>query len=283
MSDQPNLGGAQFRADRPNEQEAVRTTIVGGRPPGSGQKIGPVPRGIEILLRKASVDPEFRELLLRDRAAAADTIGLKLEPGEAMMLFATPATQLEAIIARTRVPQEHRRAFLGQAAAAMLAVVGAATSALAQPRLEAPGGVRPPTAGIPPDRPPAKEKTVAERVTETIARSLKVDAEKVKPESSLTKDLGANPETLTKLREDLAKTFNIKVPAEDFKKLDTVADTIKCVEKALELKNHPPATQGIRPDMPPGPPVTKGIRPDMPPGSRGIQPDMPPPPGLGEM
>ena len=117
MSQPEDMSGPQFRADRPAEQEAVRTTIVGGRPPGSGQKVGPIPRGIEILLRKASVDPAFKELLLRERGGAAEAIGLKLEPGEAMMLSAAPAAQLEAVIARTSVPQEHRRAFLGQAAA----------------------------------------------------------------------------------------------------------------------------------------------------------------------
>ena len=124
MSNPEGMSGPQFRADRPAEQEAVRTTIVGGRPPGSGQKVGPIPRGIEILLRKAAVDPAFKELLLRDRGGAAETIGLKLEPGEAMMLTAAPAAQIEAVIVRTSVPQEHRRAFLGEAAAVMLAALG---------------------------------------------------------------------------------------------------------------------------------------------------------------
>ena len=32
---------------RPVEQEAVRTTIVGGRPPGSGKSVGAIPRGID--------------------------------------------------------------------------------------------------------------------------------------------------------------------------------------------------------------------------------------------
>jgi hypothetical protein len=47
----PSSGPAcpQFRADRPREQEAVRMTIVGGRPSGSGQPVGDIPRGIEVL------------------------------------------------------------------------------------------------------------------------------------------------------------------------------------------------------------------------------------------
>ena len=114
MSHPQGMSGPQFRSDRPAEQEAVRTTIVGGRPPGSGQKVGPIPRGIEILLRKASVDPAFKDLLLANRGGAAEAIGLKLEPGEALMLAAAPAAQLEAVIARTSVPQEHRLAFSGR-------------------------------------------------------------------------------------------------------------------------------------------------------------------------
>ena len=83
------------------------------------------PQGIEVLVKKASIDPDFAELLLTDRQAAAREIELGLDPSEAMMLEAVPAEQLEAIIAQTIVPHEHRRAFLGKAAAAMLAALGA--------------------------------------------------------------------------------------------------------------------------------------------------------------
>ncbi|GAG42054.1 unnamed protein product, partial [marine sediment metagenome] len=57
--------------DRPMEQPAVRTTIVGGRPPGSGKTVGPIPRGIEVLIKKAAVDPGFKMLLLAKRDGAA--------------------------------------------------------------------------------------------------------------------------------------------------------------------------------------------------------------------
>jgi hypothetical protein len=167
MSENPAPAGPQFRADRPVEHEAVRTTIVGGRPPGSGQPAGNIPRGIEVLVKKAAVDAAFKERLLCTRAAAAGEIGLRLEPAEAMMLRIAPAEQLEAIIARTTVPHEHRRAFLGQAAAAMLTALGIATGAGCEPVRT--GGSRPdrpspkaqeepltPTKGIRPDRPPPK-------------------------------------------------------------------------------------------------------------------------------
>jgi hypothetical protein len=160
MTEPRGPAGPQFHADRPREQEAVRTTIVGGRPPGSGQSVGNVPRGVEVLIKKAAVDPAFCELLLERRAVAADEIGLQLEPAEAMMLAAAPREQLEIVIANTHVPEEHRRAFLGKVAAAMLAAIGIASAGgcSAEHRRDVPAGERPdrpPTKGISPDRPPA--------------------------------------------------------------------------------------------------------------------------------
>jgi hypothetical protein len=145
MAEQRGPAGPQFHADRPQEQEAVRTTIVGGRPPGSGQSVGNIPRGIEVLVKKAAVDPSFRELLLERRAEAATEIGLELNPAEALMLAAAPRAQLETVIANTHVPEEHRRVFLGKVAAAMLAAIGIVTTSCS------PGP--PPTKGISPKVP----------------------------------------------------------------------------------------------------------------------------------
>jgi len=158
MSDSPRTSGPQFSADRAAEPEAVRTTIVGGRPPGDGQNVGDIPRGIEILVKKAAVDPEFKETLLSKRADSAGEIGLQLEPAEVLMLRAAPAEQIEAIIDRTVVPQEHRRVFLGKAAAAMLAALGLGQAGCEEPA-PAPKGIQPdevpPVEGIRPDRPDA--------------------------------------------------------------------------------------------------------------------------------
>jgi len=136
-------------SDRPEERPAVRTTIVGGRPPGSGKDIGEIPRGIEVLVSKASVDAEFRAVLLERRAKAAESIDLKLSPTEAMMLDAIPAAQLEAVIDRTKVSPAKRRAFLGTAAAAMLAALGVAVAGCdREPLIQ----------GIQPDRPPGEQE-----------------------------------------------------------------------------------------------------------------------------
>jgi len=152
MSESQGASGPQFRADRPVEQPAVRTTIVGGRPPGSGKGIGPIPRGIEVLVKKAAIDAAFRELLLEKRAEAAGTIGLALEPAEQMMLRAVAREQLEAVIDRTDVPEEHRRAFLGSVAAAMLAALGLIEGACIPTPV---GGSRPQEPPRPEPQPPA--------------------------------------------------------------------------------------------------------------------------------
>lgn len=82
----------------------IEPTIVGGRPLAKNQSLQGIPRGIEVLIKKASVDPEFRTVLLEKRADAA--------------------AQIEKIIENAKVPDEYRRLFLGKVAAAMLAVLG---------------------------------------------------------------------------------------------------------------------------------------------------------------
>lgn len=110
---------------RPSEKGAVFTTIVGGRPPGSGTDVGRIPRGIEVLIKKASVDEGFRAILLAQRGEAAVEIGLELADTEKAMLGCIPASHLEGIIRQTKVKPQNRRIFLGKVAAAMLVEVGA--------------------------------------------------------------------------------------------------------------------------------------------------------------
>jgi acyl carrier protein len=214
--------------------------------------LGHVSQAIEVLVLKAAVDPAFRSLLLEDRAKAAASIGLELGSAESALLASVPQDQLAAIIARSTVPQEHRRAFLGQAAAAMLAAVGAlgAGQAIAGGKFIGGGGT-----GIRPDKPAEKpdEKTdeVQERVIGVVARQLKADTADVTPEKTLVKDLGAKSADLSKIRQGLEKEFKIKVPGQAFKKVRTVGDAVDGVKSQLEKQPPPPMTFGIRPDAPP--------------------------------
>jgi hypothetical protein len=118
---------SEDQPERPPEMPAVSTTIVGGRPPGSGVPLGSVPRGVEILIQKAAVDPDFKAILLEKRSAAAAEIELTLQPAEAAMLDAIPAGQLEAIIKNTKVPENTRRSLLGTVSLATLAALGVVT------------------------------------------------------------------------------------------------------------------------------------------------------------
>jgi len=111
---------------RPYEHEAVYTATGDGRSPGSGTNVGTIPRGIEVLVKKASVDPEFKKILLQKRADAARQIGLELTDAEAAMLARIPREQLEAIISGTKVKPENRQVFLSNVGKLMLAALGVA-------------------------------------------------------------------------------------------------------------------------------------------------------------
>jgi outer membrane biosynthesis protein TonB len=139
------------------EQPAVRTTIVGGRPPGSGKGIGAVPRGIEVVVKKAAIDPEFKALLLAGRSSAAAEIGLELSEAEAAMLDGVPEVQLEAIIANTTVSPKMRPAFTGRVAAVMLAALGVGLAGCGDD-----GGTETEVKGIRPDGAEVRESTESE-------------------------------------------------------------------------------------------------------------------------
>lgn len=185
MTDKPDTGGKGQPAPRPQEPDVVRTTIVGGRPPAKGRGVAGIPRGMEVLVKKASVDDAFRALLLEKRDAAAAEIGLELDPAEVVMLRAVSAEQLAGIIAGTKVEPASRRAFLGKVAAAMLVAIGASQAGCTpavtgsrpsdpeggkegnkggkqsktQPAPPAPTGIRPdpPSQGVRPDRLPVTD------------------------------------------------------------------------------------------------------------------------------
>ncbi len=69
------------------------------------------PRGIEVLVKKAAVDAEFRALLLEKRAEAAEALGLELTAAERLMIETTPREQIEAIIDGTTVPEDQKPMF----------------------------------------------------------------------------------------------------------------------------------------------------------------------------
>ena len=77
-------------------------TIVGGRS-ASYQSPGSYPRGIEILLKKAKVDLEFRRLFLQDPPAAARAIELDVSDNEKNILLNTPGDVIGKMVENTFV------------------------------------------------------------------------------------------------------------------------------------------------------------------------------------
>lgn len=97
-------------------------TIVGGRsadnpPPGNSR------RGIEIVLKKASVDQDFARVLLQSPEEAARLISLDLQDSEKRILLNTPRPTLQAMIRNTTVKRHQLNAFKTMSAALMLAAI----------------------------------------------------------------------------------------------------------------------------------------------------------------
>jgi len=239
------------------EREAVRTTIVGGRPPGSGRDNGSIPRGIEILVKKAAVDREFRATLIEQRADAANTIGLELTASEAAMMKTIPERQLLSIISHTDVPDQERRVFLGRAAAAMLAVLGAGVASSCGP---------PATTGIAPDMPeriPASDGIRPDVPAE--AESRPAVSTGVRPEAPKTKgirpDVPRNVPAPTGIRPDVPQQPQVEVVA-------GVRVSPPTNKPPAKPKAEQPKTKKPKADPPPPPPkslqVSRGVRPDIP-------------------
>jgi hypothetical protein len=260
------------RRPRPGEPEAVRTTIVGGRPPGSGKPVGPIPRGIEVLIKKAAVDTEFKRLLLEKRADAARAIGLVLDPAEALMLKAATAAQLEAIIARTTVAPSILPAFLGRAAAVMLVALGAGAVGCSNDN-------GPPVTGIAPDKPAAKQTAEPARpevtpappgVTVTGILPDKVEpppkAEAPKPDAS---DPAYRQQTMRGLQ---AIRPPEKPPSPAPPETNGTNPTTGETPKPAPAPTPNMDVAGVRADRPTAPPKMEPLQP----GVAGIMPDRPP-------
>lgn len=223
-------------APKPAEREAVITTIVGGRPPGCGQSVGSIPRGVEVLLKKASVDAEFKTLLLRDRADAAREIGLDLTPSEQALLKVIPAAQLETIIANTRVRADQRPAFLGRAAAAMLLALG-----LQFVGCNCDNG---PTKGSRPDlpTPPAAKPTIPDDMA--VSRGIRPDL----PPNLLDEGVAGTTGTTARPK-DIPVTKGIRPDRPVF--TDEFADEgAKGTTGTSAIPPSIPTSRGIRPDRP---------------------------------
>jgi len=102
-------------------RDAFRT-IVGGRS-ADNTPVANSPRGVEILLKKASVDEEFAKILLASPEEAARLISLDLKDSERRILLNTPASTLQTMIRHTTVKRHQLSAFKTLSASLMLAAI----------------------------------------------------------------------------------------------------------------------------------------------------------------
>jgi hypothetical protein len=107
-------------------------TIVGGRRSDS-RTLQDYPHGIEVLLKKAKADPEFRDVFARDPLEAARAIELELSEGERAVLQHTPQATLATMVEKTEIPLRHLQTFRTARKAATLAAMVALTVAAPQP------------------------------------------------------------------------------------------------------------------------------------------------------
>jgi acyl carrier protein len=226
-----------------------------------------VPRGIEVLVKKASVDSAFKAAFLDHPAAAAKEIDLQLTPAEVGLLAATPREQLELVIDRAEVPLADRRAFLGRAAAAMLAalgvVAGGGAAFASEPgtvdgqssESEQPEG----TAKKPPDR----AKAIETAVLAIVAGQFNVPPKELKGGATLVNDLHATTSQMVKLRHQLEKQFKLSIPRKDFVKIRTVDEVVGYVKEAVRRRDaaSQPAAPNPTRDIQPERAKSGGIRP----------------------
>ena len=146
MSDEQRNGRArgQLSADDPR---GTGTTIADGQPLGASSRrpLRAVPVGIERVLYSAAIDPEFREVLFRDREEAIRARGIVLESSELAMLRLTPTEQLASAIAALDVSETNlaRRGFMHAVAGAVTLAAGSVLAGCGEE----------PTRGIMPDLP----------------------------------------------------------------------------------------------------------------------------------
>jgi len=100
-----------------------RTTIVGGRPPGSPDPFANMPVGIETLVKQAIMERENTERFINDPLAFALEHKIKLDPAEESILRIVDKEQLIAMVHQFQPKIPGRRNFL-RAAAGLIGVLG---------------------------------------------------------------------------------------------------------------------------------------------------------------
>ncbi len=141
--DQAPLGEGEDRADLIEEgTEAVRRTIVGGRPIDRRRRKVRIPIGIEKVLCAAAADGVFMERLVTARADALDGTGLQVSAAEAAILGSVSEDALRTMIDHIDLKRHRKRRFFRGIAAASLAAT-TATACIGENETAVAGGAAP--------------------------------------------------------------------------------------------------------------------------------------------
>lgn len=127
-----------------------RETDTRGRVP-PGLELPPLPSGIQRLLRLASVDDAFRDMLVRRRGELARLLRIELTETEEAVLAAIPGRKLAQMAERLAPREVGRREFLRRLAGAAVMIVGGGALAACNPRRTA-GDAQPVEVAGEPDR-----------------------------------------------------------------------------------------------------------------------------------
>lgn len=82
----------------------------------------------------------------------------------------------------------------------------------------------------------ANTKNVEQEVMKTVAECLKIDVDKITPESNFIDDLGADSLDQVELVMELENRFNVEIPDEVAEKIQKISDAVKFIEANVKLK-----------------------------------------------
>jgi acyl carrier protein len=77
---------------------------------------------------------------------------------------------------------------------------------------------------------------IQDKVVEIIAKQLEIEKEKVKPETKIAEDLGADSLDRAEMVMDLEDEFDVNIPDDAETKIKTVADTVSFIEAEMKKK-----------------------------------------------
>jgi len=97
-------------------------TIVGGRPMAQKSSRKDIPRGLELLIKRASIDLEFKQELIQKRTRLLEELDITIDATESSMLACVPEEHLSRMIDATEVPPAQRKAISTGSVAAMIAL-----------------------------------------------------------------------------------------------------------------------------------------------------------------